>query len=774
MANTRIPTYNRSVALEVTQQPSGEQAASMLISSFQNFSSAVAGVSQHLSKEEAQSQQQVIKSNISTAYKQFALQSLQIPDQNKGLENFVKSSQEYSKQLLQQSDPYNHEYIRNLTDYYHNEHIVGIEKNAIMQNKRIAQVSAYEQMDKANIDMVTAIQSAQPLVGEDGVDHTYDAAMAQMAQSIKGVRQQALLTNVDPLHIANAEKNIRKLFTQEVYLKEYQNAVNENRGDEYLRNMQDPNVSMVNFEGKPLSIEEKTAVIGKMVKIRNQKLAANRGALTTLNKDISSEANRLSKEGGLPNEDLTARARAAGESYVNVLNEKRDMANAAYQARQAALYMTPAEIKDYTDRLKPAPDDKDYQRKMRIHDYAVKSIQQQDNEFRNNPMQQVMEDPSLQQQVNDFEQAYNVNATGNPNQLYTPFNSTVEKPWQNIINLQTKRGLKLNSNGKNSVRLLDPTRVSQIITDLDNSNGAQKVALINKLNDEFGGGLPFNLVMKQLTANGMKAGLSMLRNIDPNSLDAMDVGNAFSMPNNILEGELKKVNPDAPKDIAALSARHTMLKTDATPSYQSFLDSTSPDYETMSALGNTVSHLASYYAATGKEGNVANAVARAENVIANRYNYMDLNNHQIRLPKTYPEKAIQDYAKKTTGMVDSFKWYIAPHVNREDAMDLIKNGYWRNDNVDHGLVWVDVNGRMWADDNGQPLAFSFDEAAQPNVPRQDVPRKVKPLTQESEQFIETGINPAVEEAWQKRITDMRHRRENLSLIDKLKQETQGQ
>lgn len=765
MSNTRIPTYSKSVALEVTQQPSGEAAASMLISSFQNFSNLVSGVSQGLSKEEAQSQQQIIKSNVSTAYKNFALQSLQIPDQNKGLENFIKSSKEYSNQLLAQSDPYNHQFISNLTEYYHNEHITDIEKNAIMQNKRIAQVSAYEQMDKANIDMVTAIQNAEPLIGEDGSDHTYDAAMAQMALSVKGVRQQALMTNVDPLHIANAEKNIHKLFTKEVYLKEYQRAVNENRGDAFIRNMQDPNVQLVNFEGNPVSIEEKTSIIGQMVKIRNQKKLANQGSITVLNKDISSEVKRLTQEGGLPNEDLTSRAKMAGDQYVNALNEKRDMANAGYQARQAALYMTPAERNEYAERLKPAKDDKDYDRKMRIHDYAVKAVQQQDNEFRNNPMGQVVKDPSIQAQVNDYEQAYNAAATGNPNQLYTPFNSTVAKPWQNIIDLQTQRGLKLNGTKNSAVRLLDTTRVSQIITDLDNSTGSQKVALINKLNDEFGGGLPFNLVMKQLTANGMKGGLAMLRNIDPNSLDATDVGNAFSMPNNILEGELKKVNPEAPAAITQKSARHTLLPGEASGNYRQFLESTNPDYTMSAELQNTVSHLASYYMATGKEGSASEAVERAENVVANRYNYADLNNHVIRLPKDYPEKSLQDHAKNTKAMVDGFKWYIAPNVNREDAMDLIQNGYWRNDNVDHGLVWVDVNGKLWADKDGQPLGFSFEEAAQPSVPP---PTQTKPLTPESEQFIETGINAKIESEWEKKTTALRHRRENMSLIEQLK------
>jgi hypothetical protein len=770
MSNNR-PTYQSSVAIEPIPQVSGEGAASELINTFQNFSNTVSGVSQSISKNEATTQRSIIKNNISTSYKQFALQALAIPDQNQGLDHYNKLSKEYSKQLVGESSGHNHEYISNLTDYYHNQYITEIEKNAILQNKRRVQVDAYENMNQANIDVVNAIQNAEPLYAEDKdgnmQNHTYDNAMALMADSIKNMRQQAQLTNIQPERVAEAERQLYNLFTRNVYLKEYKNAVSENRGDEYIESLQDPNTSLVNFQGKTIEEREKHAIIGQMLAIRNNHLLASKGAISVLKTDITKEIDRITKTGGMENEDLTNRARQAGEQYANDLEQKRAMAQTAYQAREFSRTASPSEIKQHLDDLKPSADDPEYDKKMTVYNYAVQAVQKQDKEFRNNPMEQILQNSDIQQQVNDYEQAFNADAVGSDDKNYTPFNSTVAKPWDNIIKMQQHRGLTLNGKENGGVRLLDNAKVSEIINDINNSNGQQKVVLINKLNDEYGG-LPFNLVMKQLVSKGLNPGLAMLRNIDPNSPDAMDVGNAFSMPAAALSAEIKKLNPEAHKDIPQKANQDAFGISEGTPNFKSFLTSINTDADGMKNIANTVTHLSNYYLMTGKASDAATAITKAENVVAGRYDYTLLNNHPIRIPKTYPDKAVIDALKDSKKLVESYPWHINANVNRDDAMELISNGFWRNDNVDHGVVWADANGRIWSDGNGHPLSKSFDEMAEPNT---GPLKPSKPLPEGEIQSIETGTNNQLEnidKIGQKKLDNIRHRRENMGLIDTLK------
>ncbi len=723
MSNNRnVPKYDKQVAIQVESQPDVGGTANMLINSFRDFSQSVASISQGISKQEATSQRAILKNNISSTYRQFALDSLKYPNQSEGLDNYNKNSAEYSAGLSKQAGGYNKEYVQNLTNYYHNLHVYTIEKNAIEQNKRSESVAAYERMNQSVIDVKDSIAASVPMVDESGKDVTYDATLAKMADATKTMRQDAVLGYIKPDSVARTEKMLHKIFNQDVVIKEYQRNVQNGTGADYIKKLKDPN-----YHIPGLDEVDKAAVIGQLIKVRDAGKVRSGGAIAQLNHDIKAETKRLATDGGTPNQELMDRAQEAGDQYVTNLQDGTYIAQVAKQARDAATYKTPAELNEYLTELKPSADDKDYFKKNSAYEYAVKAVQQQDKAFKNNPMEQVIKDPSISDQINNYEQAYNADAVGDPKKIYTPYNSVVAKPWMQIIKLQSQRGLTANGVGKKAIRLLDNnTRVPQILGDLQASTPEEKISYINKLRDEFGEGLPFNLVMKQLVSAGMSPGLAMLRNFDPESQEAKDIAAAFSMPASVLNSELKKLGDKVGSDISKDAMSHVIPSTSTgffsgeksttysgTNDFNMFLSTTNPSDADRKSIADSVQQYAGWLYLSGKESSTVNAVKHAENVIASRYDYTKIGNQDIRIPKDYPPMAITSYAEKAQKGVSSYPWNISANVNREDAMQLIENGHWVNDPVDHGIVWVDANGRMWSDKNGKPMAVAFSDANAP-------------------------------------------------------------
>lgn len=721
MGNNRdLPKYDKSVAIQVVNQPDGSGTANMIINSFRNFSESVNSVTNRYIKQQDQSQKSVLKNSISTAYRQFAIDALKNPDQNAGFAEYKKNSEEYSKGLMQIAGS-NKEYVQNYTNYYFNTHAFTIEKNAIAQDKRAQEVAAYARIDQSVRDVKDSIANSVPMVDENGKDITYDATHAQIADYVKQMETEAKLGYLHPDTVHRAEKQLFQTFQQDVMLKEYERAIANGTGAEYLKKVRDPNYHIDGMDNV-----DKAGIIGRIVKAHDAGKVKSAGGIVQLNHDIKAETKRLATDGGTPNQELMSRAEAAGEKYATQLQNATFTAQVANEARAAATYKTPSELNEYMANLKPKADDPDYFKKNDAYEYAVKAVQQQDKQFRSNPMAQIIKDPSISDQINDYEQAYNADAVGDPGKIYTPFNSIVAKPWMQIIQLQSQRGLTANGAGNKGIRLLDTKqRVPQILSDLQASSPDEKIAYINKLRDEFGEGLPFNLVMKQLTAAGMPPGLSMLRNFDPESTEANDISAAFSMPASVLTSQLKKLGDKAGAQIAEDSFTHVRnaahpdvgyFSTDsgnATSDFKQYISTTKPSDDDVKSLASTVQQYAGYLYLTGKEGSESSAMKHAENAIASRYDYTKIGNQPIRIPKDYPQMAITSYAEKAKSGVSSYPWYISDGVDRNDAMELINNGHWTNDNVDHGLVWVDANGRQWSDKNGKPMAISFSDANSP-------------------------------------------------------------
>lgn len=752
MGNNRdLPEYKKSVGLQVTQQPDQEAAGSMMINAFRNFSEGAASLSQSYSKEQATQQREILKNNISNAYRAYSLEALKNPDQNAGLAGYVESSKQYAKQLIGQTDSFNKQYVNNLIDYYHNEHMYTVEKNAIEQNKRVASTEAYSRINTATADWKNAINTSKPMVDDQGNDVQFDSAKALFATQLKNMETDAQHGLIRPERLGDGKATLTKQFVGEMFLKRYEDHVSAGTGDQFIMDLRKPEVNIPGY-----SIEDKTKLIGQMIHIRDQGRSAANVAVGQIKSKMHDEITRVTK-GGIPNTELQEQVKALDEPTYDKLMEDTNVAQHVYSATQAATYKSPEEVEQLKNNLRSIdPNDSNFGHLNKIADTAIKAIDLQTKQFKQNPMAEMLKDPALSETVNSYQQAYNSNSVGE-NLMNTPFNSQVPKPWNSIIQAQLHRGLTINGEGARQgsagtrVRLLENSQVPGMVNSIMQSTPKQKIELMNKWNEEYGGGLAFNLVVKQLVDGGMPAQYALLANIDPSSKDAADVSEAVSVPLKELASELHKKDPTA---VTAINNRSTsdvfgvsgglFATANGTDSFKSFMNSTSRhsgdvDREYYNSISTTVQQLAYYYSLVGHL-NDSDAVSKAENVIASRYDYAVINNQEIRIPHDTTSDIVKSYAAKLTPQVMTFP-FDTKGYDKDYAKELIHQGHWKNDSADYGLVWVDVNGKLWNDKNGHPLSFSFDEAKTGIRHIETPPASKIPLREDNQ--IDQSTNPGL-------------------------------
>lgn len=715
MGNSReLPKYERTAALQPNPQADLESAPNAMINAFKNFSSSVNQVTTKITDDEAKSRREIIKNNIDNTYKQFSLEALKNPDQNAALANFKKSSEMYAKGMHAETDSYNRPYVNNLVDYYHNEHLYQIEKNAILQNKRMQEVEANERLGNATQGWMTAVQNSTPMVDEDGNDVQFNNAKALFATTINNAKQDTKTGAISPEKFASFEKEQLKNFTEEMFLKRYEDHVRAGRGNEYLKELQD-----VDFHVPGYSEDDKRIMISKMIKIRDQNHKSAKLAMGQYKRDITHEIAAVTK-GATPNQVLLDEVTAINENAGADLKYRTEVAQSVYANTQAVLHKTPEGVEQFKREMRPtdfnAPD---YGKRLDIYNDSVKAIDAQQEEFKANPMVITMQDKGIQEVVNNYQQAFNANAATSDNK-YSPFNTSVPKPWDYVIDSQLHGGMTLNGSGaKNGkpgtrVRLLDEKDTTGMVNDIMTADPHDAIMYMNKLRDQYGEGLPYNLVMKQLVDAGLPADYSLMNNIDPDSVDALQTMQALKLEPEILSQQLAKMGDKVPSTIAKRSERDVFgIAGTGTPNFKAFVSTLTKhtgdaDAEYMAGIQHTVQKIAGYYTLTqGLDPSAA--VAKAEDIIANRYSYTSIGNSKVRIPKTLPANTVKEFADKMQDGVSSFPFNMEGS-DKARAKIAIEHGHWRNDNVDHGMVWVDANDVMWTDKNGHPYSFSFDEA----------------------------------------------------------------
>jgi len=709
MSNPRnTPTYEKSVGLQVTEQPNPEGAANMMINSFRNFSEATSAFAQGITKEVAQQERETLKNNISNTYRQFSLDALRNPDQNAGLAEYTEKSRQYAAGLMQQSNKFNKPYVSNLVDYYHNEHQYSIEKNAITQNQRALSVQAYININDATRDWQDAINNSKPMIDEKGEDHQFDTSRALLADQLRSMETYAKNKFVDPAMLGKGRTEIIKKYQTAEYLKRYQDAVEQGSGNQFIAKMREPA-----YHIPGMNEEEKYNVINQMIKIRDQGKRGAHVAIGQLTYQMSDNLLNI-ENGAMPNAELQADLDALDPIRGAAYAEQVAIAQSKYSAKEANKYKSPEEKAKYkADLLNIDYSKPESAKQRRIADASIHAIDAQDKEIQSNPLEFVMRNPAIQDAVNNYEQAFNANAVGEPHK-YTPFNSSVPKPWNSIIQEELHLGMTLNGKNENSVRLIDPSRVNSMINEVMQAPPLDKVIWMNKLNDEFGGGLPFKLVVNQFVAAGLPRPYALLATLDPNSPDAARIAEVVSIPAADVAKDLEAKQKKSVKYIQNKSVNDVFSQqAGGTNNFKAFL-STIPSYadqfnpEFKQDMAADITQIANYYALT-QNMTADEAVQKAQNIIANRYNYTSLDNKMLRLPKSASPQAVKSYATRMRSEMHKFNFDMRGD-DMVRAQYAIAHGHWVNDSIDDGLVWVDSTGKMWTDANGHPYAFSFRDA----------------------------------------------------------------
>lgn len=742
--NKGLPTYERSVASQVTQQPDVGSTANMIINSFQRFAEGTASISQGISKQAATEQRAIIKNNISTTYRDFALTALKNPNQQEGLTGYMESHKAYSEQLLQQTDHFNKPYVSNLLDYYSGEHRVAVEKNAILQTQRRQAVDLHDLINQSIQDENDAITNSVPIINEKtGENEQFVAADALHAQTLKLIHQGAEQGFIRPDALGKGVLEANKNHEMDKVLKQYQDHVDINQGPEFIDQVRKGNIQIHGLrEG------DKAILIGKMVRAQTQAHTAATTALGELKTQMADHVVQVAG-GAMVDQNLLHQVSSLDEKAGIEYARKINVAKISHGAAQSAYYMSPVQVANLKKEITTLdPNAPDYAEKKERADASIIAIDAQRKEMKANRYNYVLKNPALQASVNNYEQAFNAGATGTALQN-TPFNSVISKPWNSIIDAELQLGFTLNGKAENRVELLDPNRVPSLINAMSTSTPEQKIELMNKLREEYGGGLPFKLVVDQLVNGGMPPQLSLLASFDPNSKEAKDVANAFSISPKDLSGELKAydsaMNGTVAKDIGNRAIEDAYSGKSGTTAFKSFMNTTTryggqKDREYLSMVSATTTQLANYFAVT--EGLSANkALDKAENVIGSRYDYTLIGEQEqeLRMPHNLTSAALQSYAAKMESQVDTFAFNL-DGTDKATARRLIHEGHWENDDVDYGLLWVDASGRTWTDKNGHPLSFSFDEA------RSGMPNQRIPVTKAENPVTEQGIDTGVSEA----------------------------
>lgn len=734
----QLPVYEKSVRLEIANQPDTDSAAQNMINAFRNFSNATTEITGSYLRRESEERRDIIKNNISTAYRQFGTDALLEPDQQKALSDYDQKATDYGKGLLNETDPFNKAYVKNLLDYYSNEHRTPIIRDAVEQTKRVQQIDFIMRDNRATDDVLHAIQTSDPKLG----DHQFDAATSLHTQQIQFLQQQAVLGNISPSAFDSAVKTYRKQFMREVLLKKYKDAVAEGKAPEFLK-------SLVESSIEGFDENDKASVFLSINKINDQHLTELGLSMSGLNEQKKKDIKAIEDSGALPNVKLLDVVKQVQPAEAEKYRQEQEKAQTVWSIKQAAAQSTPAQIEELKKQLRPTdPNEPQYMDKLDMYNRAFNAVDKQRTDYYKDPMASDQDQPFIQKLSRDYQLAEDAHAVGTPVKN-SALNEPIQKPWDSIIQHQQAMGLSIYGDKSNRVRLLTDAQAREKVAAIEQANPREKIALFNQLHQQYDGGIRYNLVIKQLADAGLNSKLQFLGLFQPDDPQAQDIADAMTLPTKDMKDALTSKNK-VWADSVDSGVNKGIYNDSGTSNFKSYMKSTaayaggkSEDY--LNSVQDVVQSLAYHYLNIGKENTPEKAVARAQDTLANRYEYINIHDQIVNVPKGYTPQIIKDYALKREEKLKDFPFKITEStqggaLRPEQAAaldrDLIMKGHWVGGSNDNGLVWVDFNGRLPTDKEGHPFYFAFQDAehgfdtAQPHQIQNALPTFIQKMAQE--------------------------------------------
>lgn len=726
MANNRdLPTYEPQVKLEVQGAVDTQSPAQSLINAFSQFAGAINTAEVMVTKYEVEGQRADIRNQIAKSYADYSMTAMQNDNKTAALQGYNQQSDQYAKEYLEQTHIWNRGYAKNMLDYFANVHRAPIIGAVNQQTNRIAAMeSALTQQDMTS-QVLDAINNSKPQIDpETGENLQFRQADALAADQYKKLTQDYINGHTRQEVVRTTIPNLNKEYTKAKAIKGYADALENDQGYEYLRDFQNAPIPGLT------DAEKNSLANGAFAQARAQhftKLGITLHALDTQFNDML----KTVEAGGVPNTLLMDAMHQSKPlpDYVDA-EKKLAIAQATADASKRFAMMNPLQAENQVEQYRPTnPKDPNYKYQELMYNKIKAAANKTFKALYNDPMVEARKDPTIQKVFADYKVAQEAGATGT-NLPNSPFNTQSLHPDYALSYYQERRGLNLGGSKNTAVRFMSDAEAKSMVSTINMSDPRQKLQIFNQLKNQSANGSFYNARIKQLVDAGMNPQYATFANIDPTSPFAQHYATALSMPLGGLTSQMKQAHPDLLKrfDSAAIadvykSSAPGLFRTAGRNNFSGYMASLSAYSGGRSSQFNeqmlsSIKNLGYYAMMNGLANNENDALVWAENAIADKYTTTMMNGQQIRVPKQYTPETIKAYANSMQEKVADFPFVTSgatpdlPSAPRASDVDreIIQKGHWANDPLDHGLVWVDMNGKLRTDRNGKPLAISFDEA----------------------------------------------------------------
>lgn len=728
MGNNRdLPMYKSTVALESPPIADVQSPAQQLINSFSNFSTDINNAEVFATKYVVEGQRADIRNQISKTYSDYAIEANQNPDKQSALKIYNDKSSQYADGYLAQTSVWNRQYARNMLDYFANTHRTPILNNLMAQDRRTLDVKQAEDTQNSFNQVLSSIKNATPLIDKEGNDLTFDRSYALEADLYKNLTSN-YVRNGGANPQESAIPNLRKKFTEERILKGYSDALHDGKGIEYLQELD-------NRFGKQLenfSTDERARFInGPLKEVRSAYFMQVGINLSDL-KEQQNKALDLVENGGLENQNVSlAVQQTQPPDIVEEYKKKLQIAHQVASARLGAQYANPAQAEQLIEYWRPTDTKSpNYEWDLYRFNKIKTAVNETQKEFFEDPASSAFRDPSVRNAFANWQNAIDKGVTGDllPN---SPLSSQVMHPDLAMAHYQDQRGV-------NSLdyKFMTNAQAKSLVSNILQANPREKLLIMNGLYDQSANSSYYMSRVKQLVNAGLPEQYSILANIDPTSPYADHIAQALSLPFTDLSKNLNQSDENLKNRFDQLTMN--AITKQLTPSlFNSITGSRDPsvrfssyiqtfnsydggrDLKFTQQMITSIQTLGYYALQTGIAKDEKDAFNWAQNAITARYDFTTLHGQKIRVPNNYTIDNIRNYALDKESELKTFPFVTAQRtakgiLNRQQVSDLdrmlIIQGHWTNDNIDHGLVWVDKNGQPPTDKNGNYFMISFDDA----------------------------------------------------------------
>ena len=761
-----LPEYTPSVSYDVQSPSDISKSVQYMIKGFKEFGNQANSLIDNKENQIAAEDKQQLQYNISKTYNDFANQALLNPDKNKALEDYQAQSKDYSDGL-QQVAGNQKQFVQNLTGYYSDQHYNPLLKQALFQNKRIDLVNNIAKLDQLGKDMIDAAKNPNTLAGSSQGDpnsnpdfaaakqqndndlsagnitqeqhdqrnsdllnqygnqeptQQFAPAQALAAKQVSLIKKMVISGELEPetgLRAINAVQ--QKLVVQQLST-EYQKAVQTGTQGQFLENLAEHSPHGWTFN-------QTHQVIAQLIR-QSADIAKAQGLnATVVNGQVKANIANIENNGAIPDETVRQNVGALNPMALKDYDTNIRDAQTVHEYRQAWLSGDPKRIAQMMSLMNVNPNDPDAIHQQILNGKINKSLAQLKADYVKDPLKYEMQQPYFQQAMSQAKMAQDANASSSHLQN-TPVNSVLATPqvWQQVIQSQMQKGLTPYG-GKNST--------TKLMTNQDALNGAAFVNNPNSspqdisnyfssLRSQYANRQQYNLVLKQLSDNGMSPRMQFRATLDPSTPGIDQITQSLAMPVHQLEKgidptQLKALKQQVQNDV--YNGRTNILR--APTNLQLYMNtlqgnSGGRDPEFLQGVHDSIYSMALHFMQTGQASNYTGATTMAENFFANRYKYTNVGSQTIAVPNeaSISPQAVSSYANQKARNIGNI--YFSPLPTQaplaQQKYDAnIKAGHFANGSDDHTLVWVGKDGNAPPMANGLPYTIDMRDAQNGNT-----------------------------------------------------------